>query len=321
MSGEPRRRAWGQGPRRRRDYRFDASILLEERQLLAPVLAVNNRTATIDTTTRVVTVGTGAANPASSAGTTTVALLTPLSDFGGDLVRIEGGPGGEFGRGVYAISRGAGSDATAVNRPGVIYRVDPATGQSSIFFDLNEVVRQLEVQRDSLVTNANASNSLGNSTGFVNWYDMTFDSEGYFDGRPSLFVSSVDRDNPNKNIIFQIGADGSLLGVFARFTEGQSASRFVSNPTAVWVAPPEQQSFLRGLLSGDGTGPDFRAFYFDANSYKPGQNLSTAILPRGVTRTALSFGPQTGITSSNRLYLSEAYATFTDLSTPSGGGA
>ena len=64
--------------------------------------------------------------------------LTPISSFGGDIVRIQAGPGGAFGNDVYAISRGAGENARrAVNRPGVIYRVDPATGKTSVFFDLN----------------------------------------------------------------------------------------------------------------------------------------------------------------------------------------
>ena len=44
-------------------------------------------------------------------------------------------------------------------------------------------------------------NSAGAATGLVNWYDMTFDPEGYFDGRPSMFVASVDRANANKNVV------------------------------------------------------------------------------------------------------------------------
>ena len=56
------------------------------------------------------------------------------------------GPGGEFGNEIYAISRGAGGNATkgAIIRPGVIYRVDPATGKSSVFFDLNTVIPHRE---------------------------------------------------------------------------------------------------------------------------------------------------------------------------------
>ena len=33
-------------------------------------------------------------------------------------------------------------------------------------------------------------------TGLVNWYDISFDNEGYFDGRPSMFVSMADRTDP-----------------------------------------------------------------------------------------------------------------------------
>ena len=42
--------------------------------------------------------------------------------------------------------------------------------------------------------------SVSASSGLVNWYDIAFDPEGYFDGRPSMFVSSSDRSDPNKNV-------------------------------------------------------------------------------------------------------------------------
>ena len=94
-----------------------------------------------------------------------MAELTPLSSFGGDIVRIKAGPGGVFGNGLYAISRGAGSNTNAVNRPGVIYRVDPATGKASVFFDLNTVMNQLDP--NALTTDGvnPAANSLGASIG------------------------------------------------------------------------------------------------------------------------------------------------------------
>ena len=123
--------------------------------------------------------------------------LTPIASFGGDIVRIEAGPGGAFGNYVYAISRGAGENAGAANRPGVIYRVDPATGKTSVFFDLNTVVTQLTPP------SADASNSVSTASGLVNWYDLAFDPEGYFDGKPSLFVASVDRSDPNKNVVYR----------------------------------------------------------------------------------------------------------------------
>ena len=73
--------------------------------------------------------------------------------------------------------------------PGVIYRVDPATGQASVFFDLNTVLSQIDPSNATPATPA--ANSLGNSTGLVNWYSITFDSEGIFNGSPAMFVSSV----------------------------------------------------------------------------------------------------------------------------------
>ena len=132
-----------------------------------------------------------------------------------------------------------------MNRPGVIYRVDPATGKSSVFFDLNTVISQFE-------SGGTAANSVGASTGLVNWYTIAFDPEGEFNGKPSMFVASVDRSDPNKNVIYQIGPDGSLLGAFAQFTDGLNAMKFNVNPTSILVPPPEDQSFLRGLIAGAG---------------------------------------------------------------------
>ena len=48
-----------------------------------------------------------------------------------------------------------------------------------------------------------AANGLLTSTGLVNWYSITFDSEGVFSGTPAMFVSSVSRSDPNKNIILR----------------------------------------------------------------------------------------------------------------------
>ena len=47
-------------------------------------------------------------------------------------------------RGSTPSRAAAATTSTAINRPGVIYRVDPATGQASVFFDLNTVISQLE---------------------------------------------------------------------------------------------------------------------------------------------------------------------------------
>lgn len=112
---------------------------------LGIVTVTENTTATLDT----------------QAPITSVSELTPASSFGGDIVTVAAGPGGVFGNDVYAISRGAGDNASAgaVNRPGVIYRVDPATGQASVFFDLNTVLSQVDPTNSTPATPA--ANSLG----------------------------------------------------------------------------------------------------------------------------------------------------------------
>ena len=59
----------------------------------------------------------------------------------------------------------AAAIASAINRPGVIYRVDPATGKASVFFDLNTVMNQLDPNSLSTDGKNPAANSLGASTG------------------------------------------------------------------------------------------------------------------------------------------------------------
>ncbi|MBV8265976.1 MAG: hypothetical protein JO252_06495, partial [Planctomycetaceae bacterium] len=162
----------------------------------------------------------------------------------------------------------------------------------------------------------------GASTGLVNWYDLTFDPEGYFDGRPSLFVTSVDSSDPNKNVIYRIGPDGSFMGAFVQFTtEGLASMKFNLNPTSILVPPVEDQSFLRGLIAGSGisssTGGEFAALFFNANAYTPGQDISSASLPVGVSQeTGLVTGPQVGLTAANADYPSRVYSAFTDFGTP-----
>ncbi|MGB2612924.1 MAG: hypothetical protein WBC80_28455, partial [Isosphaeraceae bacterium] len=203
---------------------------LEERCLLAPYVTLFPTVATFTATTTpttnadlgtiTVSQNTTATNISTSAPITSVAELTPLSSFGGDIVRLAAGPGGVFGNGLYAISRGAGVNAAigAVNRPGVIYRIDPATGKASVFFDLNTVLSQIDP--NALATDGKnpAANSLGKSTGFVNWYDIAFDPEGNFDGSPTMFVASADRSDPSKNAIYMISPSGKFLGAFVLLT-------------------------------------------------------------------------------------------------------
>ena len=206
MSQPSRPRARGPSQqRRRRDLRPDLPVPLEERRLLAPVWRRTPWRSTFtaaptptNTDLGSVTLTASSASTSSTAAPiTSVAELTPNSSFGGDIVNITPGPGGVFGNAVYAISRGAGGNTKAINRPGVIYRVDPATGKASVFFDLNTVISQTD---PNTTTTPPAANSVGSATGLVNWYSMTFDPEGQFDGTPSLFVSSVDPSDPDKNI-------------------------------------------------------------------------------------------------------------------------
>ena len=120
---------------------------LEQREVLAPVIStqVYATTFTADSSAPSGTVSvTGTAYDQSAAGFTSITKLADKAQFGGDMVRIQAGPGGDFGKGVYAISRGAGSNTSAVNTPGVIYRVDPATGKASTFFDLNTMIQKIE---------------------------------------------------------------------------------------------------------------------------------------------------------------------------------
>ena len=194
MSRPTRPHARGMALRPRRQLQIEAVQPLEQRQLLAPVMSINAQTVTFtpaatpaNNNLGSVEIGVGAELATSAAAFTSVSALTFNDAFGGDMVRIQAGPGGDFGKAVYAVSRGSGGAANAINKPGVVYRVDPATGKASIFFDLNTVL------------NRSAANSLGVETGLVNWYDISFDPEGYFDGKTSMFISTVDRTDPDKN--------------------------------------------------------------------------------------------------------------------------
>ena len=201
---------------RRNKNLLNASVeALEIREVLTPVMSTNTYATTFTAAGSggIVTVA-GTSFAQSAAGFTSITKLADSSQFGGDMVRIQAGPGGDFGTGVYAISRGAGANTTAVNTPGVIYRVDPATGKASTFFDLNNMIQQL--QKDS---SANASTLVSNSSGLKNWYDISFDPEGYFFGRPAMLVSMADATDATKNAVYAIGSDGSLIGILAQFSD------------------------------------------------------------------------------------------------------
>ncbi|WP_165227215.1 hypothetical protein [Aquisphaera insulae] len=332
MSQPSRPRA--QGPaKRRRSIKLDTPLPLEDRCLLAPYVPTFPFTATFTAATTptnallgTVTVAatTTGTNVSSPAPITSVSELTPVSSFGGDIVRIKAGPGGDFGKGVYAISRGAGGNTGAINRPGVIYRVDPATGKSSVFFDLNTVMSQIDPNALSTDGVNPAANSLGSSTGFVNWYDITFDTEGVINGNPLMLVSTVDRSDPAKNAIYMISPNGTFVGAFVTLTDGQAATKFNINPTGMVMPGPELQSTLRGLLAGSGlttTNDTFAALYFNGNAYTPGQVISNgSSLPKGVSQTALTLGTIVGMTQTNIDYFSPIYSAFTDFGTPTQGG-
>ena len=114
-----------------------------------------------------------------------------------------------------------------------------------------------------------------------------------------------------------------------------------SLPTAILIPPVQDQSFLSGLIGGSGissTGGTFAALYFQANSYSPGQVISSSALPKGVSQTELGVpvvanvptspgtigatlvntGPIVGLTAANSDYPDAIYSIFTDFGTPAG---
>ena len=296
---------------------------LEQREVLAPVIStqVYATTFTADSSAPSGTVSvTGTAYDQSAAGFTSITKLADKAQFGGDMVRIQAGPGGDFGKGVYAISRGAGSNTSAVNTPGVIYRVDPATGKASTFFDLNTMIQKIEND-----PNATAASSVSASSGLTNWYDISFDPEGYFFGRSAMLVSMADSTNVNKNTVYAIGSDGSLIGALVKFNNVSTINqRFSVTPTATLVTPVEYQNKVRGLFTGTGTqntsNNEWATLFFDANTYRPGQALNQTILPPGVFETNLFLGPQVGLTASNAMYGNEIFSAFTNLEGGPAGG-
>ena len=334
MSQPNRLRASAQeARRRRRRMQIEPILHLEVKALLAPYLPIGTRNATFTAFDNQpdnqnfgsVNVTFGDASLINSAAAyVSVSQLTPISTFNGDIVRIEAGPGGDFGKSLYAITRGtntAGPPIETGGRPGVIYRVDPATGDGNVFFDLNTVLNQVS-------PGTTADNSAGSATGLVNWYDITFDETGVFDGLPSMFVSSVDSDNPLKNAVYRIAPDGTFLGLFIAYGDATGTGSLAQRPSAIHVPPPEQQSFLRGLIAGSGTNngneggftagtTNFTGLFFDANIVQGAQLIDAAPFPAGVSQLNLTLGPQVGLTSANTDYGSTNYAAFTDFGVPS----
>ena len=328
--------------RKNRPVHLEATQL-EERKLPAPVVDITTPVPTITSTstgTNTVTI-TGnislSTTPSaeSAAGYTSVAELTSVAAFGGDMVQISAGPGGDFGKGVYAISRGGGDNNNAsfraaglpapINRPGVIYRVDPATGKSSVFFDLNTVLPQI----DSIAGTTPGNNPAGSGSGLVNWYKIAFDSSGVFDGKPSMFVTSLDSQDPAKNAVYRIGPDGSFMGLYLQFIPNASTGIPNIQPSAIYIPPPEQHTFLSGMLVGNGAGttnPTNLAsttpvLFFNANQFVPGQQITNADPKSGIIATGMNLGPQVALTSANTTYVSPAYSAFTDFGVPASPGS
>ena len=166
----------------------------------------------------------------------------------------------------------------------MIYRVDPATGKASIFFDLNTVMNQIDP--NALTTDGvnPAANSLGASTGYVNWYDIAFDPEGYYQRQAVMFVSSVDRSDPSKNAIYRISPDGKFMGAFVTFTQGLAATKFNVNPTGMVIPGPEDQNFFRGLDRRQRHHLDRRdrspRSFSTRTPTRPGRSSATARCPR-----------------------------------------
>ena len=172
MSQPSRPQARGPAQRRRRDLKIEAVMPLEERCLLAPVVVDLAATRGVH----------GGRRPPTNANAGDVVAITAGQPDAGlphrravhlghradpDLLvrrRHRPDPGGAGrrlrqrrlrdlpGRGRNGLPADRPENPTttppivsgAINRPGVIYRVDPATGKTSVFFDLNTVVSQLE---------------------------------------------------------------------------------------------------------------------------------------------------------------------------------
>ncbi len=72
-----------------------------------------------------------------------------------------------------------------------------------------------------------------------------------------MFVSSVDSADPAKNAIFQIAPDGTFMGAFVDLNDmSLNAAKTTFQPTAILIPPVQDQTYLRGLISGTGTGAE-----------------------------------------------------------------
>ena len=163
---------------------------LEERRLLAPVVALYPLagTFTAAATPTNATWGrsrsgrhaAGARRPA--APITSVSELTPISSFGGDIVGSGRARRRLRQRRVRDLPRRGRQRARRGQPPGRDLPRRPGDRQGE------RLLRPQHGPQPDRLDNTTpahpAANSVGTSTGLVNWYDITFDPEGYFDGTP-----------------------------------------------------------------------------------------------------------------------------------------
>src|SRR4051794_20237493 len=106
MAHNSRPQARGSAMRPPRRHRIEAPQRLEDRALLAPVVALQQLSATFTAATTPTNNNLGSVTitqtplTSSSAPLVSVSALTGNSSFGGDIVRIAAGPGGDFGKAV-----------------------------------------------------------------------------------------------------------------------------------------------------------------------------------------------------------------------------
>ena len=107
-------------------------------------------------------------------------------------------------------------------------------------------------------------------------------------------------------------------------TDGLAATKFNITPTAMIIPGPggpvvHSRSLRRQWHQHDGWHGQ-RAFLPRPNAYSPGQTISNATLPTGVSQTGMNLGTIVGMTEANADYISPVYSAFTDFGTPAAGG-
>ena len=129
-----------------------------------------------------------------------------------------------------------------------------------------------------------------------------------------MFVASVDRTDPNKNVDLPDRPRRLVHGRVRPVHGGAVGAEVQHQPSAILVPPAEEQSFLRGPVHGQrrhgSTGVDRGEHSFvgacssTPTSSRPGTDLSEPRrhLPTGVRQTGMYLGPQVGLTAANPDY-------------------